>query len=155
MHLFYWFKKIGYEKFLYTIKYKGSFFFLSLFIAFNILHGTRMHSTRMRTARLCIVGGGGGRCCDQVRGGGGGGRCCDQVWGGGGEVLWPGPGWGGGREGGAVQRPLVLHSSPPPPPRWTEWMTHACKNITFARFAKRAVKIQTFFSFLSFWIFMT
>ena len=51
---------------------------------------TRMHSSRMRTARLRIVrggeggvvswSGGGGRCCDLVLGGGG--RCCVLVLGG-------------------------------------------------------------------------
>ena len=30
---------------------------------------------------------------------------------------------------------------PPPPPSWTEWVTHAWENITFARFAMRAVNI--------------
>ena len=74
---------------------------------------TRMHCSRMRTARLHIVPGGeggvvtwpcgGGRCCDLVLGGrevllpgpgGGGGRCCDLVPGrGGGVVTWS---WGGG-----------------------------------------------------------
>ena len=63
---------------------------------------TRMHSSRMRTARLRIVTGGGGGCCDHVPGGGGGagrgvlstwsqggGRCCDLVLGGeGGVVTW-------------------------------------------------------------------
>ena len=87
---------------------------------------TRMHSSRMRTARLRIVPGGGremlssgprveGRCCHLVPGGGrGGGSCCHLVPGEGREVLSPGP--GGGGEGGVVQTPLVLHSSLPPPP---------------------------------------
>ena len=111
---------------------------------------------------------GGQRCCHLCLGRGG--RCCHLLWGLGREVLWPGPGGGrevlwpgpGGREGGVVtcarggehgrccdlcprgeggvvQRPLVLHSSPSP--CWTEWVTHACINITFARFATQAVKI--------------
>ena len=151
---------------------------------------TRMHFSRMRPARLCIVPGEGGvviwsrgrGCCPPGPWGGGvgeggvviwsggggrgccppglgGGRCCDLVQGGGrccppgpggkvlstqegrevlstrGEVLWPGP----GVEGGVVQRPLVLQHLPPP--RWTEWVTHTCENITFARFATRAVMI--------------
>ena len=107
--------------------------------------------------------GGGRRCWDLVPGGEGG-SCCDLVPGGGvvtwfqgGKVLWPGSRGGegvvtwsqgqgeGGREvlwpgpggeGGVVHRPLVFHS---PPPCWTEWVTHAYKNITFARFATRAV----------------
>ena len=69
---------------------------------------------------------GGGRCCDQVRSGGGGvvtrsnlegGRCCDQVPSGGGEVLWP-------------------DHLPP-----SDGQTNACENITFTRFAMRAVKM--------------
>ena len=98
---------------------------------------------------------GGGRCCPE-----GGGRCCpeggkycDLVPGGRkggvvqrGEVLWPGLGGGrccpGGREGGVVQRvevlwPLVL----PTPPPGVE-VTHACENITFARFATQTVIIS-------------
>ena len=69
-----------------------------------------MRSSRMRTARLCIVPGGGRevlsggtgrRCCP------GGGRCCDMVPGGRevlsrGEVLWPGPGGGRCCPGGEV-----------------------------------------------------
>ena len=149
---------------------------------------TRMHSSRMRTACLCVVsegmgrevlwpgpagggesvmtwsqGGGGGRCCDLVpRGGGvvtwfrGGGRCCDLVPGGR-EVLWPGPSWGGvvtwsrgeggvvtwSRRGGGRCCPQTFGVSLlPPPPHWTEWVTHACKNIAFARFATRAVIIK-------------
>ena len=34
-----------------------------------------------------------------------------------------------------------LWCCPPPPPSWTESVTHACENITFAGFATRAVKI--------------
>ena len=108
----------------------------------------------MRTARLRIVLRG-GKCCDQVQGGsrevlwpcpwGKGGRCCDHglisslyyiaadlldveimrimlPW----EVLWSCP-W---------STPLP----PPPPPPRVE-VTHACENITFARFATRAVII--------------
>ena len=73
---------------------------------------------------------------------------------GGREVLSPGPGggrevlspaWGGGRccdlcrggEGGVVTRSLV-HSFLPPAVE----VTHACENITFVRFATRAVMIR-------------
>ena len=62
-----------------------------------------MHSSRMRTARLCIVPrGGGGReggreVFDLVLGGGGEGGVVTWSWGGreGGAVSWS---WGGGRE---------------------------------------------------------
>ena len=27
--------------------------------------------------------------------------------------------------------------STPPPPRWTEWVAHACKNMTFATLRER------------------
>ena len=72
---------------------------------------TRMHSSRMRTARLRIVSvwGGGGvvTWCHPGGEGGvvtwshpGGGRCCDQVPcpgpGGGGVVTWSHPGGGAG-----------------------------------------------------------
>ena len=53
-----------------------------------------------------------------------------------GQVLSPGP--GGGREGGVVTWSLV-HTSPPVSGR----MTNTCENITFDRFATRAVKITT------------
>ena len=122
----------------------------------------------MRTARLCIVPGGGGRevLWSGPGGGvvawswGGGGRCCDLIPGGwrccglvpGGEMLWLGP---GGREGGVVTWSggrEVLWSGPggrevlwpgpwsptSPPPRVGQ--TNACENITFARFATWAVK---------------
>ena len=69
----------------------------------------------MRTARLRVVSGGGVTKSQ----GGRGGVTKPQVGGGGGGCGWP----------------LVLPTSPPP--RWTEWVTHACKNITFARFATR------------------
>ena len=71
--------------------------------------------------------------------------------GGGGVVTWSHPrGEGGvvtrshvhvrGRgRGGVVQRHLVLQHLPPPP---GVEVTHACENITFARFAKRAVMKQ-------------
>ena len=70
-------------------------------------------------------------------------------WGGGGVVTWSHPGGGGvvtwshrGGGGGVVtwSHPgggMVL--STPPPPKYYR-MTDACKNITFARFATRAVK---------------
>ena len=51
-----------------------------------------------------------GGCCDHVPGGG---RCCPEAFG---------------------------VATPPPTPHLTEWVTHACKNITFARFATQAVK---------------
>ena len=70
----------------------------------------------------------GGRCCDQVPcsgpGGGEGGvvtRSHVQVRGGGRVVLWQGP-W---------------FTPPSPPPGLGQ--TNACENITFARFATRAV----------------
>ena len=81
----------------------------------------------------------GGRCCPE--GGGvvqrkGGvvqrGRCCP-----GGEVLSRG---GCCPEGGVVQRGEVL--STPLPQNYR--MTDTCKNITFARFATRAVKTNAF-----------
>ena len=118
----------------------------------------------------CPRWGEGGRCCDHVPGGGGGGgrrvlwpcprwggggRCCDHVPGGGvgrGRVLWTCPRWGegagvvtmsqvggwvlwpfpGGRGGGCCD--LVAHLPP------GLEVTHACENITFARFATWAVK---------------
>ena len=77
--------------------------------------------------------GGGGRYCDLVSWGEG--RCCHLVLGRreGGVVTWS---RGGGRK--VLFRDLWC-CTPPSPPRWTEWVTHACKNITFARFATRAV----------------
>ena len=97
-----------------------------------------MHSSRMRTARLHIVPGG-GRCCDLERGGvlwpGQGGGVV--TWTGG--VLWPGQGGGRCCDLARGGRPLVL----PTPSPGVE-VTHACENITFARFATRAVKITKF-----------
>ena len=55
---------------------------------------------------------------------GGGGRCPDLISSGGGMV-------------GVVTWSMVIHL--PPPPRVE--VTHACENITFARYATRAVKI--------------
>ena len=128
---------------------------------------TRMPSSRMHTARLCIVrwGGepgpmsmsgqdrgccdqvpcpclGGGGCCDQVSCPCPGGVCCDQV---------PCPCPGGGRGccvkvpcpcqgGGGVVTWSMVHFFPPPPPPVE--VTHACENITFTRFATRTVKID-------------
>ena len=74
-----------------------------------------MHSSRMRTARtLTVFPGQGGVVVVGV-----------------GEFVV------GGGGAGVVTRP-----PDPPPPRpghpplqWTEWVTHACENITFARFA--------------------
>ena len=65
-------------------------------------------------------GGEEGRCCDLVLGGG---RCCHLV---------PGE----GREGGVVT--WLPTSSPLPRVE----VTHTCENITFTRFATRAVKIN-------------
>ena len=95
---------------------------------------TRMHSSRMRTARLCIVLGGGMEVLSPGLGGREGGVV---TWSGGGgrEVLSPGAGVrcchmvpGGGR-----CCDLVTHL----PPRVGQ--TDACENITFARFAMRVV----------------
>ena len=105
-------------------------------------------------------GGGGEGCCDQVPcpcwGGGEGGvvtRSHVHVPGGGGEggvvtrshVHVPGGGGGGGGGGccDQVHAPLL----PPPPPPGVE-VTHGCENITFARFATRAV-IRTLNNFLN------
>ena len=73
-------------------------------------------------------------------------------WGEGGVVTWS-QGGGGVREGGAVQGEgggvvqgggrcchLVLVNTSPPPP-FSDKMTNTCENITFARFATRAVII--------------
>ena len=82
----------------------------------------------------------GGRCCPK------GGRCCPeggvvhslpsdldrQMPVGGGEVL------SRGGEGGVVQRGEEVLSTPPLPGLG---QTNACENITFARFATRAVII--------------
>ena len=98
----------------------------------------------MRTARLPIVpvlspgsrGGGGvvtwswGEVEVLSPGPGGGGEGGVVTWAGG-EVLSPGPGGRGGR-----CCDLVAHL----PPLGVE-VTHACENITFARFATRAVII--------------
>ena len=102
----------------------------------------------MRTARLLTRWGGGGAGWWPSPGGGGG---SDQVpvdqWGGGGGrgVMTWSRGGGGGRcsdlvtwsrgEGGGGW-PLVLPTSPP----FSDRMTNTCENITFARFAMRAVK---------------
>ena len=61
------------------------------YLKFVCKYITRMHSSRMRTARLCIVPGGGGVVTWSHLGGGG--RCCNLV------SSW---GWGGGGEGGVV-----------------------------------------------------
>ena len=69
--------------------------------------------------------------------------------GGGGEV-WPGRGvgvwsWGEGHTSPSWLHPPG-HTSPSPnwshPPLWTEWVTHACENINFARFTMQAVNIR-------------
>ena len=114
---------------------------------------TRMHSSRMRTARPAHSLGGvrevlwpgpGGREVLWPGPGGWGGRSCDLVPGGG--CCGPGP---GGREGGRCcdlvpgggegGRCCDLWCCPPPSPRVRQ--TDACENITFARFATRAVTI--------------
>ena len=75
---------------------------------------------------LCPCPGGEGGVVHLVLGGG---WCCAHVPGGRGVLST----WfrGGGGEGGVVQRPLVLQHR----------MTNTCENITFARFATRAVTI--------------
>ena len=82
----------------------------------------------MRTARLRVAPGGEGgvvtRSHVHVPGGGGGGRGVVVTRS---HIHVPGGG------GGVVTMSLV-HSSLPPR-SWTEWMTHACENITFARYA--------------------
>ena len=84
-------------------------------------------------------------------GGGGRGGCCER----GGWVLWGGgPCEGVGLVRGCCEAstlppsdqaihpfpPLARPSTLPPPLQWTEWVTHTCENISFARFGKRAVK---------------
>ena len=85
-------------------------------------------------------GGGDGGCCDQVPclcGGGGGvvtrshvhgggGGCCDQV-----PCLYP------EGEGRCCPEAFGVATLPSPPPGLGQ--TDACENITFTRFAKRAV----------------
>ena len=39
----------------------------------------------------------------------------------------------------------VMHAGKPPPPLWTERMTHACENITFPQLLLRAVKISEWY----------
>ena len=99
-----------------------------------MLNLTRMHSSRMRTARpltgvpICMLGGGPVQGVGVVQGGGGpvqGGWSCP--WGGGGGMvdLWPPP-----PPCEHVTYPMMHLVSPPPPPRVK--VTHACENITFA-----------------------
>ena len=83
-----------------------------------------MHSSRMRTARLRVVAGGGGRCSDQVSGvegvdiltwsRGGGGRCSDLV-------------------------PCCIWCATYPPGLG---QTNACENITFA--TRAVISYSTF-----------
>ena len=103
----------------------------------------RMRSSRIRTARplavvpVCMLGrslsGGCGPCPGGVvvpvlGGGGGGGPCL---------LGWP----------LTTMIPLpcdhvtspIMHLVSPPPPSWTEWVTQACENINFVRFATRVV----------------
>ena len=107
---------------------------------------TRMNSSRMHTAppphidRIALFSAswGGGGC------------------GGGGGLTWRGEAQPPGHTSPSHTSPSLVtpphHTSPPirpcdlshdefdvPPPVWTEWVTHACDNITFVRFATRAI----------------
>ena len=70
---------------------------------------TGMHSSRMRTGRSLTV------CCSLLPGGGG---CCS------GGVSAPGV--------CVCVSQHALRQTPSPPP-WTEFLTHACENITLAQ----------------------
>ena len=75
-----------------------------------------------------------------------------------GKVLWPltlvrggvvtfDPGQGGGVvtcDPGRGEVVDLWYCPPLPTLCWTEWVTHACENITFARFATRAVNIESY-----------
>ena len=117
---------------------KGKIIFNNLFWVdnFTFVMLTRLHSSRMRTARsltvypsmLCSGGWGG-----LFRGGGAWSRGVPSPGG-----AWFGEGgawsWGGGAWSGAclvrgVVSQHALRQTPPPPP-WTEFLTHASENIT-------------------------
>ena len=106
------------------------------------MHSSRPAHSPGRRGCCDLVPGGGGRCCDLVPGG------REVLWHGprGREVLWPGPRVRAGAE--------VLWSGPwsTPPPPFSDRMTNTCVNITFARFATRAVNIEdvNLYSFLDF-----
>ena len=102
----------------------------------DYINMTRMHSSRMRTGRsltvccslLPVVGGGsgpGGVCL--VRGG----VCSGGTWSGG--VSAPGGClvWGGGFCSGGVSQHALRQT--PSLFLWTEFLTHACENITLAQ----------------------
>ena len=76
---------------------------------------TRMHSSRMRTGRSLTV------CCSLLPGG-----CLLP---GGGCLLRGVSALGGSAPGGVSQHALRQT----PPPLWTEFLTHACENITLAQ----------------------
>ena len=110
-----------------------------------------MHSSRMCTAHLPTVRGGG--CCDLTWPGprGKGEGCCDLTWSrgrGAVVVTWPDLVPGEGRRGAGVvtwpgPRGEVLHQDQVTTPLSPQYyrMTDACKNITFAHFATRAINI--------------
>ena len=95
-------------------------FFFCVFFCFMFIKTKRksfnylFHTLNKNAFQLEVLwpGSGGGEVLWPVAGGGGGGRCCPQTFG-----------------------VSLLPSC------WTEWVTHACKNITFDRFATRAVNI--------------
>ena len=113
-----------------------------------------MHSSRMRTARpridrgACMWGGGRGGQWPFLPGG--------EVTGQGGR--WPRtpppprPGQVTSLPGQVTSPPEpghhphdhvtypMMHLVLTPPSSWTEWVTHACENMTFARFATRALR---------------
>ena len=111
---------------------KGKIIFNNLFWVdnFPFVMLTRLHSSRMRTARSLTVypsmlcsGGGGGLGRPVPRGG---------AWSrGGGFGLVLGGAWSGGClvQGGARSGGHALRQTPPLPP-WTEFLTHTSKNIT-------------------------
>ena len=115
--------------------------FLSVYVIFNQCTGatttrTRMHSSRMRTGRSLTV------CCSLLPGGVCSGGVCS--WGG---VFSQGGVWSRGvcvcllQGGGCLLRGGVcsggvhpsMHWGRHPPPLWTEFLTHACENITLAQ----------------------
>ena len=100
-----------------------------------------MHSSRMRTVRCSSrLPRGGGVCQGCLPEGGlprgvsavGGGGVCQGGW-----VVSARGGWGGVCPGGVSQHALGRGGVCPsacwhtPPSLWTEFLTHACENITF------------------------